>query len=429
MTKTFRAFLKICLGLVVFIMECIKAPIFLMTHPGIFKNEFIYIFYHWSFGHEVTELDYISRLYFPYRVSVIYLPSQGTNPYLPVCFRHSIDTFEYPFSLGKFAAFVTTVGCGVVRFFLLLISAFSPKVHVIDRPMIYRTLSIAHGKLSVGREEKGIVEQDDDYSGYFRLLDAAIGKSPALPEEFISRCKKAITQAVPHFFERPFVLLLLREKGMGGEFSNAFRSCGSQQNYREAVQYLTEHNYSVVGSGETNHEVFRDIPGYFSLSDANLPPGLLNVFLLTQCRLFIGQMSGAYILPSSCGILCLITDALSHRLGAAGQQNIMLYKHLRERTTGKILSLAEIYKEHKDLAFGYHFKEKNIEILPNTPEEILLSVQECLGILEGNLRFSEEDKRLIEEFRKLPSEGMHLKFLGNRTSLHILRKMKAQNLL
>ncbi len=316
-----------------------------------------------------------------------------------------------------------------MRFFLLMVAAFKRNVHCIDQAMFYKTLSVANNALQFGREETGKLENDDDYSGYFHLLDRHIGPSPMLRHDLIVRCREAIKKKYPHFFDKPFITLLLRQKGLQKEHSTAFRSSGPQENYQAAVQFATENGWHIVGTGETDHRIFGNIPGYFDFGKTGIPPQLMNVFLLTQCRLFVGQISGPYLLPSSCGIQCIITDAMPHRLGVFGRDHLVIHKRLQSRRENRTLSLVEIFREHKDLAFGYNFGKKGITILPNTPEEILEAVQEGISILEGQFTLSSEDDELIKKFRLLPSAGMHLLFQANRPSLAILHRLREQRLL
>ncbi|MBI2281846.1 MAG: TIGR04372 family glycosyltransferase, partial [Bacteroidetes bacterium] len=123
-----------------------------------------------------------------------------------------------------------------------------------------------------------------------------------------------------------------------------------------------------------------DISGYFSLTDVDLPPALLNLFLIMKCALFIGQQSGACVLANSCGVPALLCDAFPHRLGTFSPDDVILFKHYRERATGAILSDADVFKNHQDLAYGYHFAQKNIEDLAQVKQYL-----EKLGVICGKV--------------------------------------------
>ncbi len=409
---------------VVGILSVFGVPIFLLRHRHLFHNDIVYVFWHGSFGHTIAGLDYASRLYYPSRISLIVIPHQGLNPYLPFCFGHNVDAVLYHHALPGLSGSADRLTYDILRFALLVLSGITRKFQVIEHANIYKTLSVANGNIFVGREEEGVLERYVDWTGYLRLLRDGIGKKPQLPDALIADCRRAILQVHPDFFDRPFVTMLLREKGRSGAFDNAMRCVGRQEHYIAATAYLTTHGYRVVGTGETNHTHFTSISGYYTMQGVQLPEKLLNLFLLMHCTFFIGQQAGPYTLLNSCGIPCCITDALPHRLGTFAEEDIILFKRLRIRGHDHPLSLVDIFTAHQDLAYGYHFKKKNILIEPNSSEEILEAVKEMVSRLASTPVLSSEDTVLCKKFLELPAEGMPLRYQRNRTSLHVLRQMK-----
>ncbi len=416
--------LSVFARVIVFTISLVEAPIFLLLNQRIFKNEIVYVFWHWSFGHTISGLDYASRLYYPHRVSLIYIPHPRSNRFLHLCFKHNMDAFIYKSLIPPQGGQIDMAKYDVLRFFVLLLSGISKRLQVIEQRTIYKTLSVAECEVFSGSDVTGRIERYDDWTGYLRLLREGIGRCPVLPREEVARCREAIVKSHPGFFDRPFVTLLLREKGKGGAPSDTSRCCGPQENYVEAVRYLTRNGYNVVGTGETRHAHFEHIPGYVSLDHISVPGALLNLFLLTQCSLFIGQQSGPHVLPNSCGILCVICDAMPYRIGTFRSQDLLLFKHIRLRASGKVLSVVEVFTQYIELAYGLHLDGRDVEIEPNTSEEILEAIMEGLLIIQGQLKLSDEDRLLCDKFGKLPSKGMPLVHHGNRTPLAALRRMK-----
>lgn len=428
-----RIFLKVIGGIYYFLLEIIiglislvEAPIFLIINYKIFKNKILYVFWIWSFGHTVLGLDYASRLYYPHRLSLIYIPHPSSNSYLPLCFKHNVDAFIYKSLIPFQESHVDVVRYRILRFFLLLISSIFQKFHVIEHFNIYKTLSLGGDNLLMCNE-KDQIEKATDWTGYIRLLRENVGNTPHLPSGLVEKCKNAITIKHPKFFDKPFVTLLLREKGHESKyFSNAVRCAGPHENYIPAVKFFTQNGYNVVGAGETKHEYFKNIAGYYSFEEIGVPKKLLNIFLLMNCNLFIGQHSGPFTLPDSCGIMCLICDSMHYRIGTFHSRDIILFKHLRNRATGNRLSYVDVFKNHQDLAYGCHFKEKKIDIEPNSAEEILEAAKECCDIIHGQFKLSEEDKRLCDRFIHIYPKGMAIAYAENRTSMHMLRQLKSQ---
>lgn len=412
------------LGFIVGTVTLFEAPIFLVVNRKIFKNGIMYVLSGWSFGHSIAGLDYAARLYYPHRISLIFILHQDSNEYIPQCFKHNIDVFIYRGVMGLHKKVMDTSRYHILRFILLLLSGLTNKFQVIENSNIYKTLSLAGNKLMMGNEEKGMLERAVDWTGYVRLLRDGIGVKPCLSKILEDRCYNSIIKVYPRFFDKPFVTLLLREKGRKGDLSTAFRCVGSQQNYCQAVEFLTANGFNVIGTGETDHSHFKKIKGYYSFDDIYIPRKLMNLFLLMNCRLFVGQQSGPHVLPNSCGIPCLICDAMPYRIGTFCKDDIILFKHLKERKTGKMLSIVDVFKNHQDLAYGYNFAKKDIEILSNTSEEILEAVKECHAIINGKFHLSDEDRKLCDQFQKLPAEGMTIRYQGNRIPFYVLHKLK-----
>lgn len=379
------------------------------------------LFWHWSFGHTVLGIDFTARVVHPDKLLLVYVPHPGSNAYVPECFP-GVTLVRYGDAANSPAR--GQAAESALRFALSIMRRFAP-IRVLDFRDTYKSHSIASAPLLMGDEQRGIlVPAGTDSTGYVQVLRNGKGLNPAMRDVRIQECVNAISNRFPHFFDRPFVTLLLREKGRAGDFTTASRCSGPQENYRPTVEYLSAAGYNIVGRGETDHSVFSDLPGYFDLSSSGLDPELLDVFCLTQCRLFIGQQSGPHVLPNACGILCVLADAWPHRLGTFREEDILVFKRIRLTAANGAIPLPELYRNHADLAYGYHYREKNAVIEPSAPTEILDAVTEAVGLLQGHLHYSADDKALFEAFRQLPSEGMTIRYQRNTPSLTALRAVR-----
>jgi putative glycosyltransferase (TIGR04372 family) len=409
---------RFLLGVAMFLVALIEVPVFLLRNRRVLRNDLVTVFWHWSFGHGVSGLDYLSRLYHPHRIGVIFVPNPRSNPLLPYCFTN--------FDAAVFRGIVPPrPGIGdrsryrVLRFTVLLLSAFGRRFDVVDFMTAYRTLSLAKEPLLVGREPDGRLEPTTDYTGYIRLLRDEVGDRPRLPDEEERRVREAIGRKFPAFFERPFVTLLLRGE-VENRLDSAFRAAGPHANYRPAVEHATRSGYQVAGTGETEHAEFRDVDGYFDLGGVEADHRALNLFLLSRCALFVGQQSGSIVFANSSGVPVLLCDALPHRLGTFRQSDLVLFKHLVD-TDGRRLTLEEIYLERAPLAFGGGFTDTDVTIEPNDPDEIREALAESLALLEGTLELAPEDLERWERLREVWNPSMTIAYQGNRPPLSMLR--------
>lgn len=411
---------------IVFTVALVEVPLFLLRNRALFRNDILYPFWHWSFGHSVSGIDYASRLYWPHRISLLYVPHPDSNPLLPRLFEHNVDTFTYRSLLRFRSVNIDAPRIAVLRFYTLLAAALVPRLHVAERLSVYKTLSLAGDRrLEAGDPDANALVQAFDYTGYVRLLHDRVGRDAALPPDLREQARAAIEAAYPGFLSKAFATLTFRRKGSGLELHTSIRDAGPPENYLPAVRWLTENGFNVVIWGE-GAGAFDDVPGVATLERAELPREVLNLFAFAEATLFVGQQSGAPVLANACGVPCLLTDAMPYRYGTFRSEDLLLFKRMRERTTGRVLSLAEVFQKHLDLAQGYNFEAKGVEIVPNSPGEILEAVQEAAALARGELELSQEDERLADLFRRLPDESMHIAYHGNRPPLAELRRLRPE---
>lgn len=416
-----------CGKVVYFVVSLIETPIFLfINRREIFRNKYIYVFWEWSLGHAVVGIDFASRLYFPMRLSLLYLKHRKSNHYICECFQHNIDYITFDSYILPVSFRFDNARYSVVRFYLLMLSSITSKIAVLERSNIYGVLSLATAPLKIGREELnklGTVAAEGDLTGYIRLLRDGVGHTPVLPDFLKEKCENEIKKRYPEFYSRPFITILLREKGSGGEFSDAVRISGPQVTYKKTVERAIQLGFNVVGTGETQHSLFSSLDGYFDLKDVRLDEKLLNLYLLASCRLFMGQQSGPLMVPTIFGINCLITNSVPYSAGVFSDNDIILYKKFRYEGSSEFLSMAEIYRDHPDLAFGYGFKQKAVEIVHNDQDEICEALEEAIDIVTGKLHLTEEHSFLLEKLHSLVNESMRAKYEKIRPPLFVLRGM------
>jgi putative glycosyltransferase (TIGR04372 family) len=422
----------------------ISAGYFLIMLPGLilfftsnrklFKNNIITVFYQTSFGQNITFLDSISRHFYPHRISVIYLHSNLSNKFLPECFSHNLDIFRYtpwPLKNGILPRLTFIRRCSIIKknfnnilhFLRILWGGFQ----IIETPFFcVSTLSLTETEILYGKEELGKTIPSLNYTGYFRLIRDKIGINPSLPQTLADKCRSAIQNKYPDFFRKPFVTLSLRIKG-DLNFDDNTRNGGSQENYIEAIRHIISRGYNVVGAKERESGLlYNSIPGYFQFSDLKgIDQQILNLFIIMNSALFIGQHSGPQNLAVTAGVPILLTDALPYFHGTFNPSNLILRKKLKNTVKNETLSIVDIYCNHPDLAYHYNFTKKGIQVINNTSEEILLAVKESLDILENKLILSDMDKKLINAYNRLPyDKGMMIYYERNRPPLFELYKIR-----
>ena len=258
--------------------------------------------------------------------------------------------------------------------------------------------------------------------GYFELLHSGKGVRPKLSKEILKQFHNHDILQKAGFFEPPFITLLLRNRGADdSSYYNHIRCSGPQENYRDAVRHCVQSGFHVVGTGETDHDVFIDIEGYFSLDDVGLHPELTNLFALTECQLFVGQSSGPVALSSSCGIPVLLCDVMPFWSAAYRKDDLLVHKRVHAKHGGH-LSPLEVFENHVDFAYGNAQAGEGYEVRDSLPEEILAGAKEMVRRLKCDEAMDENI--LIKRYRsKLPGDMMVGK-VGNCPPLEILKAME-----
>ena len=378
---------------IVLAFSLVEVPLFLLRNRrAMARNRILFPFWHWSFGHTITAIDYASRLYWPHRISLLYIPHPSSNPRLPELWAHNVDVFRFESRLRFRSVNIDMPRFAVLRFFALLLAGFRMRHYVVERLQLYRTLTVASEELVAGRPDTNRAESVIDYTGYVRLIHDEVGRDPGLPEAALAEVHAALAARHPAFLERPFVALVLRTKGRGLLLESALRDAGPAENYLPAATRLVELGYHVVPWGVT--DPFRGLPGVYTLDDLDAPPELVNLFVFTRCAFFVGQQSGAPVLADAANVPCLIVDTFPYSYGMFRRRDVLLHKNLRERETGRVLSPAESFRDHPDLALGYNLEAKGIEVVPNTPEELVDAVEELDALVRGTLELTPEDLAL-----------------------------------
>ena len=90
-----KLFIFPILQIFVSILSIIEIPLFIFKNRELFRNQIIYPFWHWSFGHQVLGYDWASRLFFPNRISIVLVPNFRNNLLLHKCYEHNMDCFIF----------------------------------------------------------------------------------------------------------------------------------------------------------------------------------------------------------------------------------------------------------------------------------------------------------------------------------------------
>ena len=82
----------------------------------------------------------------------------------------------------------------------------------------------------------------------------------------------------------------------------------------------------------------------------------------------------------------------------------------------------EVFREHKDFAYGRCPEKSGFEVQASTSREILAGAQEMVHRIRGGLEISRADRELIVTYRENLPRDMLIGKVKNRPPLELLRE-------
>lgn len=215
----------------------------------------------------------------------------------------------------------------------------------------------------------------------------------------------------------PYVCLHIRTAHYMREQFADWKKLSRYHDYRDSdindyvptIRFLNSLGFYVIRLGATATVPSADYNSPLFIDYArNHRSEIMDIFLSMNCAFMISTGSGIDIIPLYYNIPLLIVNY--HPIAFTIPQNplLLISKKLYSHTAGRNLSLKEQFK----LGGGYfkseHLAAHDLEIINNTPEEILTATRELLALIDNKWTASEEYQ---EKHRKLYATGQFISLL------------------
>lgn len=194
------------------------------------------------------------------------------------------------------------------------------------------------------------------------------------------------------------------------------------ENYLEAIDYIRSKGGVVIRLGDAVKLGAED--HYIDYPNTPMKSELMDLFLIKNCRFYLGTNSGVVDTAFLFGVPVIIVNMTDLLFGRPYKKNdIFIYKRFFSKRQNKILSFLEVFKEplYVNSALEGEFLNEfleNYQLIENTPEDIKDVVVEMFG----NLDFLPEESFLQKKFmdklneatvRWLQDECFQNKYLDN----------------
>lgn len=200
-----------------------------------------------------------------------------------------------------------------------------------------------------------------------------------------------------------FVCLHVREGGYAPK-TNAIHSYRNAniQNHLKAIETITSAGGWVIRMGDRSMQKLPPLPQVIDYAHSSLKSDWMDIFLTANCRLFVGDTSGLFLVSTVFGRPAALVNMVPHAAQAFGINDVYIPKLLRCKKTGKYLTFSEILSSPiAHFREAHLYEEAELELEENSPEDIDELVKECLSKLDEKWAYSKQADERQKKYKKL----------------------------
>jgi len=202
-----------------------------------------------------------------------------------------------------------------------------------------------------------------------------------------------------------FVCVHAREPGYNNEtqFSNptAYYRNAQISSFQMAIEHIVASGGWVIRMGDPSMTPLPPLPNVIDYARSEMKSDWMDIFLCSQCRFFLGTLSGAINLPSIFGRPCATTNWITFRGLPNYPGDLFIMKNFWSDKEQRYLSWKEASQPPYVCSMDDRLWELGLRMEDNSPEEIRDLAQEMLERTGGSLQYSAEDERLQAKARKI----------------------------
>ena len=211
------------------------------------------------------------------------------------------------------------------------------------------------------------------------------------------------------------VTLHMREPTYRGETYNNNKSSWRNvrvEDYIDCIKTIISKGGYVFRMGDKESTKLPKIKGLIDYAHSDMKSEYMDVFLGAKSKFCIATSSGFYHIPMLFGKPILFTNSpMFIEYFGLRENHIYLPRLTKNKTKNKLFSFSEFTnKKHAIRTFQEHFDNHDIEIIPNTKEEIDEAVVEMLNLLkskESNIQNESKNQLLFKDIVRKNSKNYY----------------------
>ena len=205
-----------------------------------------------------------------------------------------------------------------------------------------------------------------------------------------------------------FVCVHSREGGYSpqDEHLHSYRN-SDIDTYVPAMQAIVERGGWCVRIGDPSMKKLSSMPNVVDYAHHSLRADWMDLFLCARCRFFLGNSSGAFLMASIFGVPVALANLLPiSTVLPYGRKDLGIPKLLKSAKEQRLLTFPEVLGSTiGNMRYGNEYQQAGIDIIDNTPEDILGLALEQLDKTEGQALYTAIDEDLQTRFKALMNPG------------------------
>jgi putative glycosyltransferase (TIGR04372 family) len=136
--------------------------------------------------------------------------------------------------------------------------------------------------------------------------------------------------------------------------------------------------------------------GFIDYPFTEFKSDLMDLYLIKNCKFFLGPISGIYDVAAMFQIASLMPNSIPNPYSyPLKKEDIFIYKHVYDKISNNFVSVVGL----NDFFKSRSFSDKSIEFFENTEEEIYELVKEFFSRESGNIKYSDFQLKWISEIK------------------------------
>ena len=199
-----------------------------------------------------------------------------------------------------------------------------------------------------------------------------------------------------------FACLHVREGGFWNEAGNATDAprVANVESYVPAVRHIVARGGWVVRLGDKSMRPLPKMAGVVDYALSEQKSDWMDVFLTANCRFLIATNSALFQVAMSLAVPIVATNWMPLSSFPMQAGDIVVPKLLRARS-GEQLTFDEMLALPRDVWSGYYLQRRRLDVIDNSPRDILAAVEEMLARLDQTWKSGGEAKARADAFGRV----------------------------